>query len=46
LLSDFLGLDVPTVARGRQQLFDRDVIGGRMRRAGGGRTPTEKKRPT
>jgi hypothetical protein len=46
LLSDFLGLDVHTVARGRQQLLDRDVIGGRMRRAGGGRTPTEKKRPT
>lgn len=45
LLSDFLGLDVHTVARGRQQLLDRDVIGGRMRRAGGGRTPTEKKRP-
>ncbi len=46
LLSDFLGLDVHTVARGRQQLLDRDVIGGRMRRAGGGRIPTEKKRPT
>ena len=46
LLSDFLGLDVHTVARGRQQLLDRDVISGRMRRAGGGRTPTEKKRRT
>jgi len=46
LLSDFLGLDVHTVARGRQQLLDRDVIGGRMRRFGGGRTPAEKKRPT
>jgi hypothetical protein len=46
LLSDFLGLDVHTVARGRQQLLDRDVIVGRMRRAGGGRTPTKKKRPT
>jgi hypothetical protein len=46
LLSDFLGLDVHTVAHGRQQLLDRDVIGGRMRRAGGGRIPTEKKRPT
>jgi hypothetical protein len=46
LLSDFLGLDVHTVARGRQQLLDRDVIGGRMRRAGGGRIPAEKKRPT
>ena len=46
LLSDFLGLDVHTVARGRQQLLDRQVISGRMRRTGGGRTPTEKKRPT
>jgi hypothetical protein len=44
LLSDFLGLDVHTVARGRQQLLDREVIGGRIRRVGGGRTPTEKKR--
>lgn len=46
LLSDFLGLDVHTVARGRQHLLDRDVISGRIRRRGGGRTPTEKKRPT
>jgi hypothetical protein len=46
LLADFLGLDAHTVARGRQQLLDRDVISGRTRRAGGGRTPTEKKRPT
>ena len=46
LLSDFLGLDAHTVARGRQQLLDRDVIGGRVRRTGGGRIPTEKKRPT
>ena len=45
-LSDFLGLDVHTVARGRQQLLERDVIGGRMRRTGGGRIPAEKKRPT
>jgi len=46
LLSDFLGLDVHTVARGRQQLLEREVLSGRMRRIGGGRTPTEKKRPT
>jgi hypothetical protein len=38
LLSDFLGLDVHTVAHGRQQLLDRDVISGRI--------PAEKKRPT
>ena len=46
LLGDFLGLDVHTVARGRQQLVDRNVVGGRIRRVGGGRTATEKKRPT
>lgn len=46
LLSDFLGLDVHTVARGRQQLLEQNVISGRTRRLGGGRTPTEKKRPT
>jgi hypothetical protein len=39
LLGDFLGLDVHTVARGPQQLLDRNVVGGRTRRAGGGRTP-------
>lgn len=46
LLGDFLGLDAHTVARGRQQLLDRNVVSGRTRRAGGGRTATEKKRPT
>ena len=46
LLGDFLGLDVHTVARGRQQLLDRNVVGGRTRRTGGGRTATEKKRRT
>jgi hypothetical protein len=46
LLSDFLGLDVHTVARGRQQLLDQNVVNGRSRRAGGSRTATEKKRRT
>ena len=46
LLGDFLGLDVHTIARGRQQLLDRDVLSGRTRRPGGGRPATEKKRPT
>jgi hypothetical protein len=46
LLADFLGLDSHTVARGRQQLLDRDIAGpGRTRRQGGGRIRTEKKRP-
>jgi hypothetical protein len=46
LLGDFLGLDAHTVARGRQQLLDRNVVSGRTRRQGGGRQPTEKKRRT
>jgi len=46
LLGDFLGLEAHTVARGRQQLLDRNVVSGRTRRHGGGRPPTEKKRPT
>jgi hypothetical protein len=46
LLGDFLGLEVHTVARGRQQLLDQNVVRGRTRRTGGGRTPTGKKRLT
>ena len=46
LLASFLHVDPHTVARGRQQLLDRDVTPGRMRRGGGGRPPVEKKRPT
>ena len=40
----WLGIDPSTVAAGRRQLVDRDVEVDRVRRAGGGRTPTEKKR--
>ena len=46
VLADFLGLDPHTVARGRQQLLDRNVAPGRTRRSGGGRKPVEKKPPT
>ncbi len=46
LLGDFLGLDAHTVARGRQQLLDHNVVSGRTRRKGGGRHSTEKKRQT
>lgn len=46
LLGDFLGLDVHTVAHGRQQLLEQNVVSGGTRRRGGGRTPTEKKSPT
>jgi len=42
LLGDFLGLDVHTVAHGRQQLLDRNVVSGRTRRQGGGRQATKK----
>jgi hypothetical protein len=44
-IADFLGLDAHTVARGRQQLLDQDVVTGAVRHGGGGRPPTEKKRP-
>jgi len=46
LLGDFLGLDAHTIARGRQQLLDRNIVSGRIRRQGGGRHPAEKKRRT
>jgi hypothetical protein len=45
LLADLLDLDAHTVARGRQQLLDRDVVSSGTRRKGGGRIATEKKRP-
>ena len=44
ILAGFLGLDPHTVARGRQQLLDQDAEHGRIRGAGGGRKPVEKKR--
>jgi hypothetical protein len=44
-LAAFLDLDSHTVARGRQQLLAQDVEVDRVRRAGGGRKPVEKKRP-
>jgi hypothetical protein len=43
-LAEFLGLDAHTVARGRQQLLDHDVLTDRTRRSGGGRPTQEKKR--
>ena len=46
ILAKFLSLDAHTVARGRQQLLDQNVIAGRTRRSGGGRKPVEKKLPT
>lgn len=46
LRGGFLGLDAHTVARGRQQLLDQNVVIGRTRRPGGGRPSTGKKRRT
>lgn len=44
-ISELLGLDPHTVAKGRRELLSQDVQRQRVRRAGGGRKPTEKKRP-
>ena len=44
-LAEFLDLDPHTVARGRQRLLAQDVEVDRVRKAGGGRKPVEKKRP-
>jgi hypothetical protein len=43
-ISDLLGLDPHTVAKGRRELLRQEVLRGRVRQAGGGRKPTEKKR--
>jgi hypothetical protein len=39
------GLDVDTVARGERELLGGQVLRGRVRQAGGGRSAVEKKRP-
>jgi hypothetical protein len=44
-IADFLGLDVHTVARGRQELLTGEIERRRIRKAGAGRKPTEKKSP-
>ena len=43
-IAELLGIDIGTVARGRQQLFARDVDIERVRKSGGGRKALEKKR--
>jgi hypothetical protein len=43
-IADLLGLDVSTVARGRQDLLQQEVEMKRVRRPGGGRKSLEKKR--
>ena len=43
-IAEFLGVGVPTVARGRRELFGEQVQRDRVRKEGGGRKPAEKKR--
>jgi hypothetical protein len=43
-ISELLGLDPHTVAKGRRELLSQDVPPERVRQAGAGRKPTEKKR--
>jgi hypothetical protein len=43
-IAEFFGLDVHTVARGRQELFAEQVQRQSVRKKGGGRKPAEKKR--
>lgn len=43
-MAELLGMDPGTVARGRRELIAGDVEVERVRRAGGGRKPAEKKR--
>jgi hypothetical protein len=43
-IGEFLGLDVHTVARGRRELLGGELERQRIRQAGGGRKPAEKKR--
>ena len=40
-----LDLDVGTVAKGRHQLLDGEILRGRIRKPGGGQPTVEKKRP-
>jgi hypothetical protein len=44
LIADLFGLDSHTVAKGRRELVNQQVLRGRLRRPGGGRKATEKKR--
>jgi hypothetical protein len=43
-IAELLGLDPQTVAKGRRQILAEDVKTDRVRTAGGGRKPVEKKR--
>ena len=43
-IAAFLGMDPHTVAKGRRELVEQDFAVDRIRKAGGGRKPVEKKR--
>jgi hypothetical protein len=45
VVADVLELDPATVARGRHELLENQLDPGRVRKAGAGRHPMEKKRP-
>jgi hypothetical protein len=45
-IADLLGLDRHTVAKGRREILSGELPLGRIRQAGAGRKPQEKKRPT
>ena len=42
-IADLLGLHPQTVAKGRRELIDRDIVVDRTRKKGAGRKPVEKK---
>ena len=44
-IAAFIGMDPHTVAKGRRELVERDFEVDRIRKAGGGRKPVEKKHP-
>ena len=44
-IAEFIGMDPHTVAKGRRELIERDFEVDRIRKAGGGRKPVEKKHP-
>jgi hypothetical protein len=44
-MAEFIGMDPHTVAKGRRELLEQDLAIDRIRKAGGGRKPLEKKRP-
>jgi hypothetical protein len=44
-IAEFIGIDPHTVAKGRRELLEQDLAIDRIRKAGGGRKPLEKKHP-